>query len=85
MYRLGNSRDSTELNDDVKAIELWPCRYNAQCRVKNCKAKATVIARAADSIGRPSDQYELSALHGEQIAERERAKGQEIVDRRVGR
>ena len=72
MYRMGNPRDSTELNDDVKAIELWPC---------GCKARATVIARAADSIGRPITQYELCAPHAKQIAERERGKGRGIIRR----
>ena len=51
MYRLGNPRNPTELNDDVKDIELWPCGYQAQYRVKNCKAKATTIARSIDAGG----------------------------------
>ena len=85
MYRLGNSRDSTELNDGIKDIELWPCGYQAQCRVKNCKAKATTIARGVDAGGRPHNQYELYTPHAKQIVEREWAKGREIVDRRTGR
>jgi hypothetical protein len=40
------------MNDKTKTIELWPCGYQARCKVKDCKARATVIARAADSIGR---------------------------------
>ena len=67
------------MSNDVKAIELWPCGYQAPCRMKNCKARATVIARAADSIDRPITQYELCAPHAKQVAERERAKGREIV------
>jgi hypothetical protein len=35
--------------DDVKAIELWPCRYDAPCKVRNCRASATTIARSVDS------------------------------------
>jgi len=71
------------LSGEIKTIELGPCGYNAQCRVKNCKTKATVIARSIDTGGRPDRQYELCAPHAEQVAERERAKGREIVDRRV--
>jgi hypothetical protein len=67
--------------DETKTIELLHCGYKAQCRVKNCKARATIIARAADSIGRPITQYELCALHAEQIVERERGKEQEIFRR----
>jgi hypothetical protein len=71
--------------NEVKEIELWPCGYNASCRVKNCRAKATTIARAVDAAGRPITQYELCAPHTEQIAARERAKGREIISREVGR
>jgi hypothetical protein len=53
--------------------------------VKNCKAKATTIARGVDAGGRPHAQYELCTVHAGQIAERERVKGREIVDRRTGR
>jgi hypothetical protein len=56
----------------------------ALCRVKNCKTRATIIARAADSIGRPITQYELCAPHARQIAERERGKGREIINRGEG-
>jgi hypothetical protein len=81
LCRVGHHRDPAELSDDVKAIELWPCGYQAPCRVNNCTARATVIARAADSIGRPITQYELCPAHAEQVVERERAKGREIVTR----
>jgi hypothetical protein len=63
---------------EIKTIELLSLHYQAQCRAKNCTARATVIARASDAIGRPKDQYELCAPHAEQIAERERAKGRKI-------
>jgi hypothetical protein len=46
-----------------KAIELWPCGYDAPCKVKSCKARATTIARAVDAGGRPIRQYELCATH----------------------
>ncbi len=60
-----------------RVIELWPCGYQAPCKVKSCKLKATTIAAG----GRPRKQYELCAVHAEQIAERERAKGREIARR----
>ena len=73
------------LADNVKEIELWPCRYDAPCRVKHCRSKATTIARSIDAGGRPERQYELCAIHAEQVLERERAKGREIVRQEVGR
>ena len=66
---------------ETKTIELGPCHYQAQCRVKGCTAGASSIARAYDAISRPKDQYELCTPHAEQIAERERAKGREILKR----
>jgi hypothetical protein len=69
------------LPDEVKVIELWPCRYDAPCKVRNCRARATTIARSVDAGGRPRRQYELCAVHTEQVSERERAKGRDIVTR----
>ena len=69
----------------IKAIELWPCGYQAPCKVRNCQAEATTIARAIDSGGRPVRQYELCAIHAEQVGEREQGRGREIVRRGVGR
>lgn len=40
--------------DDTKTMELWPCGYDARCKVRNCKAKTTMLARSTDSGGRPS-------------------------------
>ncbi len=65
--------------DETNTIELLHCGYKARCRVKNCKA--TIIARAADVIGRLISQYELWAPYAEQIVDRERAKGSEIFRR----
>jgi hypothetical protein len=73
------------MSEAVKEIELWLCGYQAQCRAKNCRARATIVARSVDLIGHPIDQYELCAVHAEQVAERERAKGRGIVRREVGR
>ena len=67
--------------DETKTIELWPCRYDVRCNVKNCKAKATTLARSVDSGGRPMNQYELCSIHADQVAQREKLKGREIVRR----
>jgi len=58
----------------TNALEFWPCGYSAQCRVKNCKARATTLARSVDNGGRPLKQYELCTPHVEQVAERECGK-----------
>jgi hypothetical protein len=71
--------------DDTKTIELWPCGYDARCNVRNCKAKATTLARSVDTGGRPMKQYELCAVHAEQVAQREKGRGREIVRCGVGR
>ena len=65
-----------------KAIELWPCRYDAPCRVKHRRSKTTTIARSVDAGGRPERQYELCSIDAEQVVERERAKGR--GDRETG-
>jgi hypothetical protein len=65
----------------VKTIELLPCRYRKECRAQNCKRTATIIARSFDSGGRPIRQYELCQQHADQVVEREKAKGREIVTR----
>jgi hypothetical protein len=69
------------VTDEVKIVEFLSCGYRAPCWVKGCTARATTIARASDAYGRPITQYELCAPHAEQIAERERAKGREILRR----
>lgn len=71
--------------DETKTIELWPCGDDARCNVKNCRAKATIIARGNDSGGRSMKQYELCQPHADQVAKRELAKGRQIVHREVGR
>src|SRR5262249_12609603 len=60
--------------DQTKTIELWPCGYDARCNVKNCRARATTVARSNDSGGRPIRQYELCSVHAEQVAEREKGR-----------
>ena len=38
-----------------------------------------MIAHSVDAGGRPHRQHELCQVHTEQVTERERAKGREIV------
>jgi hypothetical protein len=71
------------LSDDTHTIELRPCGYEAACEVKQCKARAIIIARSADAGGRPIRQYALCAPHAEWIAEREKGMGRQIVRREV--
>jgi len=71
--------------DDTNTIELWPCRYDARCNVRQCKAKATTLARSMDTGGRHLKQYELCLVHADQVAQREKLRGREIVRRGVGR
>ena len=70
--------------DETKAIELWPCGYQAPCKVHNCRLKATILARSVDAHGRPLRQHELCAFHADQVAEQERSRGQQVVRREVG-
>jgi hypothetical protein len=69
----------TMTDDETKTIQVLTCRYRSPCRVKNCKARATIITRGLDAIGRPTVQRELCAPHAEQVVERERRKGREII------
>src|ERR1700756_558291 len=59
----------------TKAIELWPCAYDAPCKFRNCRLRATTIARGIDAGGRPRRQYELRATHANRVAERVRSRG----------
>jgi hypothetical protein len=63
----------------IKEIEIRPCLYDAVCSARRCQAKATVIARAFDSGGRPAKQYELCSQHGLHMAEREKRKGRGVL------
>lgn len=64
---------------DEETIELWPCGYDAFCKLRNCRAKPTMVARSVDSGGRAVKQFELCQVHCEQASEHERAKGRQIV------
>ena len=67
--------------DETKTIELWPCQYDARCKVRHCKGKATILARSVDRGGRPIKQYELCSAHADQVAQREKLRGRDIVRR----
>jgi hypothetical protein len=40
-------------------IQLLTCRYSAQCTVRGCRVRPTMVARYADGQGRPLKQCEL--------------------------
>jgi hypothetical protein len=44
-------------------IQLLTCGYSAQCTVRGCRARATMIARYTDDQGRPLRQRELCDRH----------------------
>jgi hypothetical protein len=58
-----------------QTIELWPCGYDTRCNVRNCRAKATTLARSIDGGGRPIKQYELCSIHADQVVQREKLRG----------
>jgi hypothetical protein len=46
-------------------IQLRACGYSAQCTVRGCRARATMIARSTDGQGRPLKQRELCDRHAD--------------------
>ena len=44
-------------------IQLLACGYSAQCTVRGCRARATMLARYTDGQGRPLRQRELCERH----------------------
>ena len=44
-------------------IQLLACGYAAQCTVRGCRARATMLARYTDDQGRPLRQRELCDRH----------------------
>jgi hypothetical protein len=44
-------------------IQLLACGYSAQCGVRGCRARATMLARYTDDQGRPLRQRELCERH----------------------
>ena len=70
--------------EQAPEAKLWPCGYQAQCKVRSCKAKATIVARSIDNQDRPMRQYELCHPHTDQVVKREQGRGREIVNFEVG-
>jgi hypothetical protein len=46
-------------------IQLLTCGYSAQCTVRGCRARATMVARYTDGQGRPLKQRELCERHAD--------------------
>lgn len=46
-------------------IQLLACGYSAQCTVRGCRARATMLARYTDTQGRPLRQRELCERHSD--------------------
>jgi hypothetical protein len=46
-------------------IQLLTCGYSAQCSVRGCHARATLLARYTDGQGRPLKQRELCERHAD--------------------
>jgi len=63
-------------------LELARCEYVSHCHAKNCRQRATTIARKIDKVGRFIRQIELCDRHTEVVAERERRRGLKVVDER---
>jgi len=71
--------------DEVKIIELWPCRYDAPAGSKTAELRR-LSSHAASTPGEDHNaNTSFCAPHAEQVSARERAKGQDIVKRGVGR
>jgi hypothetical protein len=46
-------------------IQLLACGYSAQCTVRGCDARGSVLARYTDDQGRPLKQRELCDRHAD--------------------
>ena len=49
----------------VAEIQLLSCGYPARCSVRQCQARATILARYTDNQGRPLKQRELCNRHAD--------------------
>jgi hypothetical protein len=71
--------------DETKAIEFWPCGYQARCNARNFTTKANsspvVSTLADDPCGNMS--YAIRTLN--KSAARERGKGRQIIWQQVNR
>jgi hypothetical protein len=48
---------------------LLACGYSAQCTVRGCRARGTVLARYTDDQGRPLRQREACERHAQWLKE----------------
>jgi hypothetical protein len=55
----------TEKQCVAAEIQLLTCGYSAQCTVRGCGARATMLATYTDGQGRPLKQRELCDRHAE--------------------
>lgn len=46
-------------------LQLLACGYDARCSQRQCRERATVLARWTDNQGRPLRQRELCERHGQ--------------------
>ena len=46
-------------------IQIIACGYSAQCTVRGCRARATMLARYTETQGRPLRQRELCERHAD--------------------
>jgi len=63
-------------------VELHRCESVTRCHAKNCRQRATTIARKLDAVGRFIRQIELCDRHAEVVSTRERGRGLRVVDER---
>lgn len=47
----------------AEEIQLLACGYSAECSARQCKARATTLARYTDAYGRALRQRELCERH----------------------
>jgi hypothetical protein len=50
-------------------IQLLACGYSAQCTIRGCGARATMLTRYTDDQGRPLKQRELCERHAQWLKE----------------
>ena len=62
-------------------IQLLACGYSAQCSVRGCRARATMLARYTDGQGRPLKQRELCARHADWLKAYICLQGDAIMER----
>jgi hypothetical protein len=71
-----------EVSGAATSLTILSCGYQASCSATRCVRRATLILRKAEGSGRFLRQIAVCDEHGAAIAQRERASGLEILDRR---